>query len=288
LLKANQISSEAFIDSEWKRFEEATLTEKGKIRTLPSKKSVKFLRINRYVSIAAVFLVLAISSWVLVKNVFPDNGGSLFASTSMVEAKLPDGTLVSLNSDSRIDFESFKGSERNVKLVGEAWFEVAHNAEKPFVVTTGDLQIKVLGTAFYVNARKLASKMELVLMRGRVAIYYKDNPDEFVILEPGEKVEVAGDHGKIIKKRNEDENFLAWKTKKLVFKDRTLTEAITLINKVYNSNLMLGNEKVGRCRISAEFDNQSLSAILNVLEVTLGVKVVQNGNQLIIKGTGCE
>jgi transmembrane sensor len=287
LLKADQISSEAFIDSEWKRFEEATLTDKGKIRTLPSQKSVQLLRIKRYVSIAAVFLVLAISSLVLVKNVFTDKGGSLLASTSMVEGKLPDGTLVSLNSDSRIDFESFKGSERKVKLVGEAWFEVAHNAKKPFIVTTGDLQIKVLGTAFYVNARNLASKMELVLMRGRVAVYYKDNPDEFVILEPGEKVEVAGDHGKIIKKRNDDENCLAWKTKRLIFKDMELGEAVKLINDVYKSNLVIDSASLGKCRISAEFDNQTLDAVLNVLEATLGIKAMQEGNRILLKGPGC-
>lgn len=288
LLQADKLANGNALASDWSRLEQATVNQKQNIRPTTSQKTAKILSLKRLISIAAAFLVVTITSWLLYQNFFKQQGGSLLASTTLVEGQLPDGTLVSLNTNSRIDFESFSGKERQVKLLGEAWFDVAHDSKKPFVVTAGNLQVKVLGTAFYLNARELASKMELILMRGRVAVYYKDKPEEFVVLEPGEKVEVAGDHGKIIKKRNEDENFLAWKTKKLVFKDRTLTEAIALINKVYNSNLIIDNEKVGRCRISAEFDNQSLSAILNVLEVTLGIKAVQNGNQIIINGNGCE
>lgn len=288
LLQADKLANNKTMASEWTRLEQATVNQKFNSKYKPSPKTAKVLSLKRYISIAAAFLVVSITSWLLYQNYFSQQTGVLIATNTLVEGQLPDGTLVSLNAGSRIDFEGFNGNERNVKLKGEAWFDVAHDTTKPFLVTVGDVQVKVLGTAFYLNATELASKMELVLMRGRVAVYYKDNPDEFVVLEPGEKVEVAGDHGKIIKKRNEDENFLAWKTKKLVLKDRTLAEAIALINKVYNTNILIEDAKVGRCRISAEFDNQSLSAIINVLEVTLGVKGVQNGNQLIIKGTGCE
>ncbi len=289
-LQADSITTTLNVDAEWDAFKQKNISAS-------TTKSVRFDSVkrrgfslpyfNRFTRIAAVLLIVAVSSFVLYRIINQPSAGTIASTDVILEQTLPDGTSVTLNTGSTLDYEKFNKAERNVNLKGEAWFEVARNVEKPFIISAGDVRIKVLGTAFYVNAHDLSSRLEVILTRGRVAVYYKDKPNEFVILEPGEKIEIEGEHATITKKRNEDPNFLAWKTHRLVMDDMALADAVSLINKVYHCNIVISNSMVANCRINATFDNQSLDAVLNVLEATLGIKFVQKGNEIQINGNGC-
>jgi ferric-dicitrate binding protein FerR (iron transport regulator) len=289
-LQADTIMSTLDVDAEWDAFKQkniAASTSKS-VRLESGKKSGFHLPfMNRFTRIAAILLVVAVSSFIIFRIINQPSAGTIASTDVILEQTLPDGTSVTLNTGSTLDYEKFNKAERNVKLKGEAWFEVARNVEKPFIISAGDIRIKVLGTAFYVNARDLSSRLEVILTRGRVAVYYKDKPNEFVILEPGEKIEIEGEHAMITKKRNEDPNFLAWKTYRLVMDDMALADAVSLINKVYHSNIVISDSMVADCRINATFDNQPLDAVLNVLEATLGIKFIQKGNEIQINGNGC-
>src|SRR5450432_4202977 len=107
---------------------------------------------------------------------------------------MPDGTLVWLNAGSRLSYDrNFGASFREVTLTGEAFFDVARNVERPFVIHTARIDIKVLGTRFNVKSYPTDPTTEATLIRGSIEVSIKDRPSEKIILKPNEKLVVAND-----------------------------------------------------------------------------------------------
>ena len=106
---------------------------------------------------------------------------------------LPDGSQVWLNAGSRLDYNiaNFNQDSREVELTGEAFFDITHNAAKPFIVRSGNMRIRVLGTSFNVKAYPGEDNMETSLIRGSVEITMKDKPGNVFVLKPNEKLVVA-------------------------------------------------------------------------------------------------
>lgn len=106
---------------------------------------------------------------------------------------LPDSSQVWLNSGSRLEYNSstFNRSTREVKLTGEAFFSIAHNAGKPFIVRSGNMQVRVLGTTFNVKAYPEEQNMETSLIKGSVEITIGDRPEDKYRLKPNEKLVVS-------------------------------------------------------------------------------------------------
>jgi len=106
---------------------------------------------------------------------------------------LPDGSQVWLNAGSRLDYNitDFNQESREVELTGEAFFDITHNAAKPFIVRSGNMRIRVLGTSFNVKAYPGEDNMETSLIRGSVEITMKDKPGNVFVLKPNEKLVVA-------------------------------------------------------------------------------------------------
>ena len=172
-----------------------------------------------------------------------------------------------------------------MSLEGEAFFDVAHNQEKAFIIEAERMQIKVLGTSFYVNTRGGNNTMEVVLISGSVQLNYGDKE---MMLEPGDKAIVLEESGEIVKQENKDPNLLAWKTKKLRFNDTPFSEIVDILKKVYQKDIIVMNPNIMNCRITATFDGQSLEAVLMVLQSTLDINVRPNGSQIEISGEGCQ
>ncbi len=244
---------------------------------------------NWAVRIAAVFLVIAIPSFLLFKY-FNNSGKKVItAQNQMVEAKLPDGTFVTLNSGSTLEYpEHFKDTRREVKLTGEAYFDVKHDAKTTFVIVNGNIRIEDIGTSFYVNTNKSDGQMEVVLTEGKAAVYFDDDPSGKVVMNPGEKVDIWLDGNNIRKSINHDENYMAWKTRRLIFSNNTMNEVVALLNRVYHSDIHLSGDNINNCRLTAIFDNQTLESVLNVIKSTLDVSIISNGQTFEIRGDKCD
>jgi transmembrane sensor len=119
-------------------------------------------------------------------------------------------------------------------------------------------------------------------------VYFNDNPSGQIIISPGEKVDVELNGNTIEKSMNDDKNYLAWKTKRMVFSDNTMSEVVSLLNKVYHSEIRLSGENINNCRLTAIFDNQSLESVLNVIKSTLDVTVTSKGPAFEISGKKCD
>ncbi|MBI5217297.1 MAG: FecR domain-containing protein [Bacteroidia bacterium] len=279
------------MNNEWNRLKSSMAKSHASTASIPNPKSQipnpKYF--NTLLKIAAVFLLVAVASFVLYNYYSQPATKHLLASNQALESNLPDGTSVTLNSGSSLDYpEKFINKTRTVALKGEAYFQVKHDEAHPFVITAEDIRVEVLGTSFYVNTNTENGNIEIILSTGKVAVYHKDKPSEQVILAPGEKAEFSKAQLSITKSANDDENYIAWKTKKLVFLNDPLNEIVRTLNKIYHTNIHLTNDKIANCRITAAFDNQSLDAVLNVLKETVDLKISNSGATIEISGEGCK
>ncbi|RLJ72011.1 FecR family protein [Pedobacter alluvionis] len=145
---------------------------------------------------------------------------------------LSDGTKVWLNAASSLSYPAtFSGKERRVELVGEAYFEVHHNASLPFIVSTMGQQIRVLGTSFNVNAYQDENKTVTTLVNGRVQLSREGN-NEAPQLHPGEQSVLAGAGFEIAEV--DASLFVAWKDGQFRFKATPLTEVMRQVERWYN------------------------------------------------------
>lgn len=238
----------------------------------------------KYLAAASVAIVLAIT---LVFSLISDKKSfTKVASTNAVEQViLPDGTVVDLNVGSQLEFpKSFDGETRLVKLQGEAFFDVVRNEEKPFVIETDQLDVRVLGTSFNVKAYKDDVMSEVTVSSGMVRVDAKQG-DQKIILEAGDAADFNAS-AKILEKRSvASTNYKSWKTLEIEFDDTPLNEIIDVIEQTYHVNIqvdasVLTSEKV----LKATFSKYSLEHVLESVcssfnltyKVEGGVYIIEN------------
>jgi ferric-dicitrate binding protein FerR (iron transport regulator) len=200
---------------------------------------------------------------------------------------LPDGTFVSLNSDTKISYpKKFSGKTREVSIEGEAFFEVKPDKNKPFIIHAGKAQIRVLGTSFSVSAYPATKQVEVIVQTGKVQVVNKTSEkqqtDE-LILTPGDKGTLVYASNTMQKTTNQDPNFIAWKTRNLTFKATSLHEVIENLEKVYKVNISLADPKLNELLLTAQFNDYSLDFILKVIENTFPIEVQEIDGQYVLK-----
>jgi ferric-dicitrate binding protein FerR (iron transport regulator) len=272
------------IDAAWKEVEK--IIDKEPASRIPHLTShIPYWQILK---IAAVILVIVIPSFFIFRNLISPVQQQLVASLSVKEGKLPDGSSVTLNKGATLEYSSsFKGNIRNVKLKGEAWFEVRHDNAKPFIVTNNNVRVEVLGTSFYVNTNSADNTMEVILNSGSVAVYFDDHKENSLFLSPGEKAEIIPGQQKMEKDINTDPNYRSWMTQRFIYNNTPLITIIADLDKVYHANLRITTPAISYCLVTATFDHQSVESILHVLQATLDLNINAHGTWTDISGNKC-
>lgn len=179
---------------------------------------------------------------------------------------LSDGTEVWLNNMSvLIALEPFESDFRRVKLIGEAYFDVAHNAEKPFIVETIGLKAEVLGTSFSMNAYPQLKHKEISLYEGSVKIRPEENPQKSFLVKPGEKVKVSDNNSKFFVSKIDKRESAAWRQGILDFRNEELFNIARKLERKFNTRIFIASEETGKLRFTAEFENEPLEKILLLL-----------------------
>lgn len=194
------------------------------------------------------------------------------------EYTLPDGSVVALNSNSKLVYpKHFKGDTREVTIYGEAFFEVKPNPEKPFVINAGNAQVKVLGTSFNVSAYPESETVEVVVKTGKVQVTSKNQeiiPElKEVFLIPGEKGTLFNKNNILKKSENSNPNYLAWKTHDFIFKEATLNEVFKCLEKTYHVQIQVNEPELNDLILNAQFDKKSIDFILNVVSLTFNLEL---------------
>ncbi|OEK02770.1 hypothetical protein BFP97_15090 [Roseivirga sp. 4D4] len=231
---------------------------------------------------AAVLLIAAISVFLLRPGEVIMR--QAMASTDPLEVVLADGSTVWLNEGATLDYpEEFSTSTREVTLSGEAYFDIAHNPEKPFRVMADGTTTEVLGTTFTVSEGE-GESLELVLATGKVR-FTKGN--QRVTLTPGQMV-VVDAKGEVTKRDNDNPNFMSWKTRTLTFEDAPMKEVIGEISSLYNVVLEIEDKDFLDCPLTTTFENESLDGVLETIALLFNIEIKQNGQLYQLSGKGCE
>jgi len=259
---------------------------------LKSQRPIRRIIASPLMRMAAAFLVaalLTVAGYQVVNNWGAQNRMvDLMASNGAVKTyTLPDGTLVSLNSDTHLKYpQRFGKNTREVTIEGEAFFEVKPDCTKPFIIHAGEAQVKVLGTSFNVRAYSHDKMMEVIVKTGKVQVLYQKTEtkqNDELILSQGDKGTLVRESKALLKSTNENPNYIAWKTHDLIFRATSLNEVITNLENVYKVNIRLEDPELGRQLLTAHFNNYSLEFILKVIETTFGMEAQKVNGQYIIK-----
>lgn len=178
--------------------------------------------------------------------------------------ELSDGTRVWLNAASSITYPvTFNGKERIVSLTGEAYFEVVHNAAKPFRIKVGDLQIEDLGTSFNVNAYGDEPAVRTTLLEGSVKVL---NKEKARILKPGQQAMVAKGSNAIQVKKVAVQDIIGWKNGLTLFENEDLRAIMRQISRWYDVNISYQGEVPDRLFTGGISRKSNLSDLLKILE----------------------
>lgn len=189
----------------------------------------------------------------------------IVASNQTHSVVLNDGTKVDLNGGSQFAYpNSFEGNKREVVLKGEAFFNVAANKEKPFLINAGPVVVRVVGTKFNVKAFD-NQLIEVVVEEGVVEVTGKS---ETVVLTKGYRAAFDRQSGILVKSLNENPNFNAWNTRQIIFKETSLNEVATILKDVYKVNVVIDDSLLLNRKLSATFHDQSIDYVLDVVSRT--------------------
>ncbi|MEM9896353.1 MAG: FecR domain-containing protein [Bacteroidota bacterium] len=174
---------------------------------------------------------------------------------------LPDGSMVHLNSKSSIEYpKKFKKDVRTVRLVGEAYFDIAEDSNRPFKVIFDGFEVEVLGTQFNVNSS--LQDPEVALLEGKIQLFNRGT-DKSIILKPGEKVSMNLMGGDFILSSFDSDHVSGWKDGILSFQDASFTEVLSKLNAWYGIEIALANQpKSFDWSYTASFRNESLANVL--------------------------
>ncbi len=197
--------------------------------------------------------------------------------------RLTDGSTIRLNSESTVTFpETFSGT-REIKLTGEAFFEVS-KSEKPFRVITGDLTTTVKGTSFNVKADN-SEQTEVTVATGLVEV---SDGDQTQLLNPGEQAMYSLEDKKLIATQVDLEKHLAWKEGVLLFEGNTLKEVTDRLSRWYDVSFEYVDEGNDSCDLKLTFDNRPLTDVLERLKLVTGIDYeFKSAKEIEIFGTGC-
>lgn len=195
--------------------------------------------------------------------------------------KLPDGSLVQLNSGSEIQFDkNFLDSARYVTLFGEAYFEVTRD-QRPFVVNTGNAQIRVLGTKFGIWARD--EQTRVTVREGRVSFRVLESPAETAVELTENQMSVCQVNNGPEPPRVVDANhLLGWLEGNIVFNQTSLAEVIAELQRVYNVSIELSNPALGRNTITGSFHHKPIGSVLASICLTLNLQYTQQADKFVI------
>jgi len=182
---------------------------------------------------------------------------------------LQDSSVVDLNKNSKIVYSSnFGETTREVELEGEAFFTVTSDTSKPFIIHTPEIDVKVLGTSFFVNATPGSPVVDVVVKTGKVWVNSKNNK-EGVVLTAGQKIRYNTET-KNFEDFDLDENKLFWKTKRLRFRRIKMQEVAKEIENLYNVTIVL-DKKSKSLPLNSTFENKTIEEVLEIIKLTLDI-----------------
>lgn len=258
------------------------------------------------IAAAAAVLCIAFACLYIFKLKEPNKQEITLAKGQLRQIVLDDGTKVTLNASSKIIFpSSFQDSStREVTLIGEAFFDVAKNPAKPFLIHTPRMEISVIGTAFNVRDYAEEKNAETALVRGKVSIWKAGANAQKFILKPKEKFVIGKANSTEMEKLTTSGNAVPtpmtvaiqpfsisekdgsareteWLLNRITIQDERMADIVVKLERMYGVQIKISNQAVATQRYSATFENEQLENILRALQTVNYFEIRKTGkNQL--------
>lgn len=226
--------------------------------------------LRRVAAVAAIF-VLAVTGIYLYNNI--NTSPAIIQMTASIQkdtVELDDGTIVYLNNKASFSFpEEFDSHKREVTLEGEAFFEVAEDSKRPFIVYTNHSDVTVLGTTFNINT--LEEETEVSVATGKVQVKSIIN-SETSILTPNQAARVTSQGMEVFS--TENNNYVAWKTGVFHFDESMLQQVVEDLNSYYGNRIKLIKQDAD-CLFSSTFNQRDLKEIMEIIQLSCDLQLNQ-------------
>ncbi len=305
---------EVFLQEQFENEIEAHFEKKESVPPVPdlkisktfktSKKSSSgssFIKKNQYpiAAILVVFIGLLVSALFIISQVDSNNSNSEIAEKIARQSeliskttpkgrkfrmKLSDGSFVHLNSVSQITYpDSFKKNERNVEVMGEVYFEVERDENRPFNIKVKDYSIEVLGTSFNVQAYEGEEDFSVTVKSGAVKINLDRLGNNTITLSKDQKL-LYNPYTNVTEvvdvKSDED---LSWREGMLKFESTPMAKVEKMLERWYGIDLVVNNSDLYKKTITGVHQNESIKSVIEALTFATGSKYTVKGNSIIIK-----
>ena len=256
---------------------EKQLETKQKIKVIPL-----FSSFRKIAAAVVLFIATSTIGYMVFNNVMENTMITAINNTNTEKGKkvlLADGSIVWLNKNATLSFpKTFKNAKREVKLKGEAFFEVSKDTSKPFIITINDTEVTVLGTSFNIKQDSLQTKVTVTT--GKVNVM-ATKINKSVVVIPGFTAEVSTNNLNHFSTKNK--NYLSWKTGVFEFNETPLLQVIKDLNTYYETKLEIDTDSTITCPLTTKFNNNSISEIIEILTLTCNVEIKKENNIYKIK-----
>ena len=251
-------------------------------KTQPKVISIFSAGVYKVAAAAVLFAVLGI--WA-VTNFKSATTTVTTAANELKQVTLPDGSQVWLHEFTSLTYSNnLSGSTRELSLNGLAFFDVKRDESRPFIITTPNGLVKVLGTSFEVNAFKQDTFERVTVKTGKVK--FENNAGNELVLTAN-KEGVLTNNGTAQETLVEANELVLWHTHKLTFNNETMDKVAQKIARYYHVKIKFSNQAIINCHFTGSFDQPQLSQVLNALSKALQITYVQETDVITFSGEGC-
>ena len=237
-------------------------------------KPVRRLHFMRYAAVwAGIIMIAGFTLWQFTKPGVKDQ--IAFIERTNIKGRpvrymLPDSSSVYLGAGSKLRYSNdFNGDIREIELLGEAFFQVKHDASKPFIIHTGEIQTQVLGTSFKVQAFK-SHPVFVAVATGKVGVSRQDRKSSrtLALLEPGHTLTWNGKTGKAVEGTVEIYSLEQWKSGELVFEEQPMEQIALELQRRYSVQIEFLDKSIEDNQVSGTFPaDRSVERVMNTLAV---------------------
>lgn len=291
------------------------ITDEDTVTTNPVK---PFYKVRWLVAAASVLVTLGVGivafSTYSKKNLslsetytalLPQKDDAFFTTTNTTASsqvlQLEDGTKITIAPKATIKYPKvFENKLREVTLTGEAFFEVAKDPQRPFLVYANGLVTKVLGTSFIIKADSESPEVSVEVKTGRVSVFSQSDPGsgkkiknhelEGIILSPNQKVIYAREELRMVKTLVEEPQIIVPQSQipHFEFEDTPMSEVFSAVAKAYGIEILYDEDLMSKCPLTATLENQSLHDKLTIICKAVEANYEILDGQIVVHGAGCK
>ena len=247
-----------------------------------SRRATRFKRFTGWKVGASILLIIGVvSAWVGIQFWNPPVTSYKTLNMEQRIITLPDGTHVRLNNNSTLSFKKgLSGTTRKVTLKGEAFFQVKHNADKPFVIHTGNAVVRDIGTSFNVK-QSSDGKIVVAMKEGEASLRDKNASSKDATILTKNHVGILSNGKASSFKQENIANYLSWVNGRIVFKEMRLDKVIRQLDNIYGIHSSLADSSLAALQLTAYTNKTSLDEVLGMIALSLDIDYRKEGQKVI-------